>query len=81
MDIVMSQLAKQDPRCQAPTPVPMRFIQKLVLSFVGCSMGMAGFGIWLVSSVAGDPGMLLIKLGLSIFMLIVGLCCMLIARS
>ncbi|WP_299932858.1 hypothetical protein [uncultured Pelagimonas sp.] len=77
MDIAMSQLAKQGPRLTAPS----RFLQKLILSFIGCTMGMAGFGIWLVSSVSGDPVMLLIKLGLSLFMLIVGLCCMLVARS
>ncbi len=77
MDIAMSQLAKQGPRIAAPS----RFLQKLILSFIGCTMGMAGFGIWLVSSVSGDPVMLLIKLGLSLFMLIVGLCCMLVARS
>ncbi|WP_299928213.1 hypothetical protein [uncultured Pelagimonas sp.] len=77
MDIAMSQLAKQGSRLTAPP----RFLQKLILSFIGCTMGLAGFGIWLVSSVSGDPVMLLIKLGLSLFMLIVGLCCMLVARS
>lgn len=77
MSIAMSQLAKQAPSL----PEPSGFVQRFVLSLIGCSFGLAAVGIWIVSSAAADPVMLLVKLGLSVFMLAVGSSCLLIARS
>ena len=77
MEIAMAQLAKQDPTMQ----VPSRLVQRLLLSLFGCSTGVAALGIWIVSGVAVDPVMLMIKLGVSLLMLIIGLSCLMLARE
>ncbi|SMX28643.1 hypothetical protein TRP8649_02768 [Pelagimonas phthalicica] len=77
MDITTSDLTAK----QAKPVAPGRFFQRLFLSFIGAALIMAGFGVWLASSVAHDPQMLLIKLGISLFMLISGLCCLLVSKA
>ncbi len=50
---------------------PSRFI----LSLLGSALMFSSFALWLVPGSSGLPELSLIKLGLSVFMLIGGLCC------
>lgn len=76
MEIAMSQLAKQTPSM----PAPSRFVQRFLLSLFGFSTAIAAVGIWIISGASADPVMSMVKLGVSLFMLIAGLSCLLAAR-
>jgi hypothetical protein len=54
---------------------------KTVLLVLGSGLIMSAFGIWLVRGTADAPGLSLIKLGVSLFMLILGMCFVVIAKS
>ena len=60
-------------------------LKALVLQFLLMAMGfgltMSAFGIWLVRGTYGTPDLMLIKLGVSLFMLISGMCMIVIAKS
>ena len=52
-----------------------------VLGLAGAALCVSAFGLWLVPGAAGMPELSLIKLGLSVYMLIGGLCCLVTARA
>ena len=56
-------------------------LSKLLLAVIGSALAFSAFGLWLVPNATELPGMALIKLGLSLFMLISGMCCLVLARS
>lgn len=49
-------------------------------SFLGVVLCVAALGLWLVPGASFDPSLMLIKLGLSIFLMIGGLLCLSVAR-
>ena len=54
---------------------------QFVLMIVGFGLTLSAFGIWLVRGTEGAPELSLIKLGVSLFMLIAGMCLVVIAKS
>ena len=67
----------------APRQVaPMRtLVIRFVLMCVGFGLTMSAFGIWMVSSSHGAADMMLMKLGVSLFMLISGMCMITVAKN
>ncbi|APZ54528.1 hypothetical protein [Salipiger abyssi] len=72
------------------TPIPPRtpaaglalgLFLRAVLLVVGSGLTMAAFGLWLMPGASQLPELALIKLGLSLFFLIGGLCCITGARG
>jgi hypothetical protein len=57
------------------------FVLRFALMLVGASMVLAAFGLWLVPTTQADPGMMLMKLGVSLFLLLAGLCLLVIGRD
>ena len=55
-------------------------LMRVVGALCGLALVVSAFGIWLVPADLHYPELLLIKLGVSLFMLIVGLCCLSCAR-
>ena len=72
MDITISQLARPTPRPAASSG----FVRGLSFAMIGLALIVAALGIWLVSSAAADPAMLLVKMVLSLMMLITGALCL-----
>ncbi|MCR8550185.1 hypothetical protein M4578_20385 [Salipiger sp. P9] len=66
------------------TPIPthaaagdlLALTLRLGLLVVGAAMALSAFGLWLVPGASHLPELTLIKLGLSLFLLIGGLCCL-----
>ena len=56
-------------------------IIRLGLAIVGAALVFSAFGLWLVPGAAAMPGLSLMKLGISLFMLIFGMCCLVGARG
>lgn len=54
---------------------------RFVLMCVGFALTMSAFGIWLVGQAGDAPSVLLMKLGVSLFMLIAGMCLVVIAKD
>ncbi len=50
-------------------------ISRFVLALLGWGLMTASFAMWLGPTISGAPEVALMKLGLSVFMLIGGLCC------
>ncbi|WGW02471.1 hypothetical protein [Tropicibacter oceani] len=66
---------------QAPGEISVATIfRSLVLGFLGISLCISAFGLWLVPGGQGLPEVSLIKMGLSAALLIAGLCCMVMIR-
>ncbi|MBB3985599.1 hypothetical protein GGQ68_001932 [Sagittula marina] len=42
---------------------------------------MSAFGIWIVGNAEGSSDMMLMKLGVSLFMLIIGMCLIVVAKE
>lgn len=57
------------------------FVLRLLLGVLGASLTLASFGLWLVPDHGQAPSLSLMKLGASLFMLISGLCCLVISRA
>lgn len=57
------------------------FVLRLLLGLMGASLTLASFGLWLVPGDGDAPSLSLMKLGVSLFMLISGLCCLVISRA
>ncbi|MBV2361367.1 hypothetical protein KUH32_16500 [Thalassococcus sp. CAU 1522] len=55
-------------------------VTRLIVSIVGVALTASAFGIWLVPGDIRYPEMSLLKLGLSLFMLLSGLCCLTVLR-
>lgn len=71
------------------TPIPPRspaagealgVVLRAVLLIVGSGLTLSAFGLWLMPGASHLPQVALIKLGLSLFFLIGGLCCITGAR-
>ena len=61
---------------------PVRhLVLRLVLLCAGAGLAMSAFGIWLVGGGIGSPGLMLMKLGVSLFMLIVGMSMIVMSKS
>lgn len=56
-------------------------MMRLVLTMLGSAMIIAAFALWVVPEATAKPELLLIKLGLSLFVLIAGLCCLVGSRN
>ncbi len=56
-------------------------VMRLAMCLVGASMCASAFGLWLVPVASAMPELSLMKLGLSLFMLISGLCCLVLAKG
>jgi hypothetical protein len=54
---------------------------RLVLLVAGCALVLSALGIWLVSATVPTPGLLLMKLGVSLFLVMCGLVLVTLARS
>ena len=55
-------------------------LTRLVLGITGWSLLFSAFGLWAVPGSANVPELSLMKLGVSIFMLIGGMCCIVRTR-
>lgn len=55
-------------------------LARVLLGVLGCSLTISAFGLWMVPGPAEAPAMALMKLGVSLFMLIAGMCCLVISR-
>ncbi|MCT4610819.1 MAG: hypothetical protein N4A70_16645 [Pelagimonas sp.] len=56
-------------------------LARVILAVVGGALATSAFGIWLVPSAHGESGLMLMKLGVSLFMLLVGLCLLVISKE
>lgn len=56
-------------------------ILRLALSIIGCALGLSAFGLWLMPGTGGLPELSLMKLGLSLFMLLLGVCFLVMAEK
>ncbi len=56
-------------------------IARLMLAVIGSAFVCSAFGLWLIPGDGVFPEMSLIKMGLSLFMLIGGMCCLVCAKS
>ena len=68
----------------AKRPVELRLVHvvmRLALMLLGASLCASAFGLWLVPAASAVPELSLMKLGLSLFMLISGLCCLVLAKG
>ncbi|WP_425071086.1 hypothetical protein [Sagittula sp. S175] len=62
--------------------VPMQtLVVRFFLMCVGFGLTMSAFGIWMVGSSHGASDMMLMKLGVSLFMLITGMCMITVAKN
>ncbi|MFZ7093365.1 hypothetical protein [Primorskyibacter sp. 2E233] len=67
---------------RVPTEVPFAgVLMALVFGFIGSTLCISAFGLWLVPGTAEMPGISLMKVGLSVFMLIGGMCFLVMARQ
>ncbi|CUH80104.1 hypothetical protein [Tropicibacter naphthalenivorans] len=68
-----------------PTAAPITpmfgLLMRGVLTVAGAALVMAAFGLWLVPGEPDAPALSLIRLGVSLFMLISGMCSLVISRS
>ncbi|MDJ0821509.1 MAG: hypothetical protein QNJ09_06815 [Paracoccaceae bacterium] len=65
-------------------PVEMsivHLVMRLALMLLGAALCASAFGLWLVPAASAVPELSLMKLGLSLFMLISGLCCLVLAKG
>ncbi|MBS0124204.1 hypothetical protein [Thetidibacter halocola] len=51
------------------------------LAVVGVVLAMSAFGLWMVPGDTGQSPLSLDRLGLSLFMLLCGLCCLVVAQQ
>ena len=76
----MSSLSTNIDR-QTPGEISLSAIfRSLVLGFLGMSLCISAFGLWLVPGGQGLPEVSLIKMGLSAALLIAGLCSLVMIR-
>jgi len=67
-------------RSEAPSQVTLRpggSVSAMLLRLLGGCMVMASTGLWLMPDSGADPQMALIRIGVSVFLLFVGLCLLL----
>lgn len=57
------------------------FVFRIVLTFVGVVFLLSAFGLWLVPGATGPAALSLMRLGVSLFMLLSGMCCLSGARA
>lgn len=57
-----------------------RVILRVILGVIGGGLSVSAFGLWLVPNAYHDPGLMLMKMGVSLFMLLAGLCLLVVAR-
>lgn len=70
------------PAARTRQVVPLRgLVLRFVLMCAGFGLTMSAFGIWLVASSHGAADMMLMKLGVSLFMLICGMCMIVVAKD
>ncbi|GAA4224660.1 hypothetical protein J4E08_01145 [Sagittula sp. NFXS13] len=58
-----------------------KLVLRYVLMAVGFALTMSAFGIWIVGNAEGSSDMMLMKLGVSLFMLIIGMCLIVVAKE
>lgn len=63
---------------QSSTP---NLIARMLLMIMGVAMGISAFGIWLVPGGSGLPDLTMMKLAASVMLLILGMCCVFLARE
>ncbi|MBY6005816.1 hypothetical protein KUV62_17990 [Salipiger bermudensis] len=67
---------------QAPAAIDAaRLVTRALLGLLGAGLLIAAFGFWLVPGATYSPELMLAKLGLSLFLLITGLSCLIGARG
>ncbi|KUF11819.1 hypothetical protein [Pseudoponticoccus marisrubri] len=60
--------------------ITARAVLRLGLAVLGGGLMLSALGIWLVGDAQGGPGLALVKLGVSLFMMMAGLCCVSLSR-
>lgn len=70
-----------EPTPRAGADRAANFVARAVLTVLGAALTLAAFGLWLVSGSGGLAGLFLMKLGVSLFMLIAGMCLLVIGRG
>lgn len=55
-------------------------LARLVLAVLGTALSISAFALWLTPGASAEPELSLMKLGVSVFMLICGMSCLIAAR-
>ncbi|MEN9059951.1 hypothetical protein [Ponticoccus litoralis] len=78
----MTATAPQTDRApRAESPRAPSFLARVLLTVLGGALTLAAFGLWLVPVSGGMPMLFLMKLGISLVMLIAGMCCLVVTRG
>lgn len=75
MAVSSTNLPQPDPRELGPG-----LLRRLLLGIAGWGLLFSAFGLWAVPGSDNVPELSLMKLGLSVFMLLTGLCCIVSTR-
>ncbi|ETA52012.1 hypothetical protein P279_10950 [Rhodobacteraceae bacterium PD-2] len=66
---------------RADSPRAPNFLVRVLLAVLGGALTLAAFGLWLVPVSGGMPMLFLPKLGISLVMLIAGMCFVVVGRG